>query len=54
MIEEMLGIGFLGGGEEVRGERQGRLFGLYFPVEEGRLTRSGGIGVVIVRLVEGE
>jgi hypothetical protein len=36
----MQGIGYLGGGEDVCGERQGRLFGLDFPAEEGRLTRS--------------
>ena len=40
MICEISGIAFFGGGEEVCGERQGRLLGLDLPADEGRLTRS--------------
>lgn len=51
-MEVMDGMGFLDGGVEVRGERQGR-FGLDLSAEEeGRLTRSVWIGVVIAILCE--
>ena len=44
----MEGIGVFGGGEEVLGERQGRLEGLDFEMGEGRLGREVCVGVAIV------
>jgi hypothetical protein len=50
-MEVMDGMGVLGGGEEVRGERQRRLFG-DLSAEEGRLTRScNGLGIAMVDLL---
>lgn len=50
-MEVMDGMEILGGGEEVRGERQRRLFG-DLSAEEGRLTRScNGLGIAMVDLL---
>jgi hypothetical protein len=47
MICSMLGIGFLRGGEEVLGERQGRLFGWGETGAKARLIRSDWAEIVM-------